>query len=54
MDIEKDCLLHFEKLREFKDACTESDPTQHFDLQQLSAIFTSNLLHSQSTLRRIS
>lgn len=38
-------LLHFEKLGEFKDACTASDPAQHLDLQQLAG-FTSNLLQS--------
>uniref|UniRef100_A0A673CGC6 HAT C-terminal dimerisation domain-containing protein n=1 Tax=Sphaeramia orbicularis TaxID=375764 RepID=A0A673CGC6_9TELE len=45
MDIETGRLLHFEKLREFKDACTASDPAQHFDLQQLAG-FTSDLLQS--------
>lgn len=30
--IETGRLLHFERLREFKDACTASDPAQHFDL----------------------
>ncbi|XP_029469398.1 general transcription factor II-I repeat domain-containing protein 2A-like [Rhinatrema bivittatum] len=44
-DIETGRLLHFEKLGEFKDACTASDPAQHLDLQQLAG-FTSNLLHS--------
>ncbi|XP_029452690.1 general transcription factor II-I repeat domain-containing protein 2A-like [Rhinatrema bivittatum] len=44
-DIETGRLLHFEKLGEFKDACTASDPTQHLDLQQLVG-FTSNLLQS--------
>ena len=38
-------LLHFEKLGEFKDACTASDPAQHLDLHQLAG-FTSNLLQS--------
>ncbi len=45
VDIETGRLLHFEKLREFKDACTASDPVQHVDLQQLAG-FTSNLLQS--------
>lgn len=45
VDIETGRLLHFEKLREFKDTCTASDPAQHFDLQQLAG-FTSNLLQS--------
>lgn len=44
-DIETGCLLHFEKLGEFKDACTASDPAQHLDFQQLAG-FTSNLLQS--------
>ncbi|XP_034044554.1 lymphocyte antigen 75-like [Thalassophryne amazonica] len=44
-DIETDHLLHFEKLREFKDACAASDPTQHLDIQQLAG-FTSDLLQS--------
>ena len=44
-DIKTGRLLHFEKLREFKDACTASDPAQHLDLQQL-ADFTYNLLQS--------
>ena len=45
VDIETGRLLHFEKLREFKDACTASDPVQHFDLQQLAG-FTFNVLQS--------
>ncbi len=45
VDIETVRLLHFEKPREIKDACTASDPVQHFDLQQLAG-FTSNLLQS--------
>jgi len=45
VDIETGRLLHFEKLREFKDACIASDPTQQFDPQQLAG-FTSNLLQS--------
>uniref|UniRef100_A0A672ZSE0 Uncharacterized protein n=1 Tax=Sphaeramia orbicularis TaxID=375764 RepID=A0A672ZSE0_9TELE len=48
VDIETGRLLHFEKLREFKDACTASDPAQHFDLQQLAG-FTSDLLQSFKT-----
>ncbi|KAM9440549.1 NACHT, LRR and PYD domains-containing protein 1b allele 2-like [Clarias gariepinus] len=44
-DIKTGRLVHFEKLGEFKDACTASDPAQHFDLQQLAG-FTSNLLQS--------
>ncbi|XP_028666004.1 general transcription factor II-I repeat domain-containing protein 2-like [Erpetoichthys calabaricus] len=44
-NIETGRLLHFEKLGEFKDACTASDPAQHLDLQQLAG-FTSNLLQS--------
>ncbi|QQP49983.1 General transcription factor II-I repeat domain-containing protein 2-like, partial [Caligus rogercresseyi] len=44
-DIETGRLLHFEKLREFKDACTASDPSQHVDTQQL-ANTTSDLLQS--------
>lgn len=44
-DIETGCLLYFEKLGEFKDVCTGSDPAQHLDLQQLAG-FTSNLLQS--------
>ncbi|XP_066135745.1 protein FAM200C-like [Saccopteryx bilineata] len=44
-DIETGRLLHFEKLREFKDACTASDPAQHLDLHQLAG-FTADLLQS--------
>ncbi|XP_029448261.1 protein FAM200A-like isoform X1 [Rhinatrema bivittatum] len=44
-DIETGRLLHFEKLGEFKDACTARDPAQHLDLQQLVSL-TSNLLQS--------
>uniref|UniRef100_A0A803K5K3 General transcription factor II-I repeat domain-containing protein 2A-like n=2 Tax=Xenopus tropicalis TaxID=8364 RepID=A0A803K5K3_XENTR len=44
-DIDTGHLLHFEKLGEFKDACTASDPAQHLDLQQLAG-FTSNLLEA--------
>uniref|UniRef100_A0A8C5I931 HAT C-terminal dimerisation domain-containing protein n=1 Tax=Gouania willdenowi TaxID=441366 RepID=A0A8C5I931_GOUWI len=43
MDLETGRLLHFEKLRQFKDACTASEPTQNFDLHQLAG-FTSSLL----------
>ncbi|XP_073537652.1 general transcription factor II-I repeat domain-containing protein 2A-like [Phyllobates terribilis] len=45
VDTETGRLLHFEKLGEFKDSCTSSDPAQHLDLQQLAG-FTSNLLQS--------
>ncbi|XP_072239816.1 general transcription factor II-I repeat domain-containing protein 2-like [Leuresthes tenuis] len=44
-DIDTCRLLHFEKLGEFKDACTASDPAQHLDLQQLAG-FTSKLRQS--------
>uniref|UniRef100_A0A3P9HEH3 DUF4371 domain-containing protein n=1 Tax=Oryzias latipes TaxID=8090 RepID=A0A3P9HEH3_ORYLA len=44
-DIETGRLLHFEKLEEFKDACTASDPFRYLDLQQLTG-FTTNLLQS--------
>ena len=44
-DIETGRLLHFEKLGEFIDTCTTSDPAQHLNLQQLAG-FTSNLLQS--------
>ena len=44
-DIETGRLLHFEKLGEFKDMCTSSDPAQHLNIQQLAG-FTSNLLQS--------
>lgn len=44
-DIETGRLLHFEKLAEFRDACTAKDPAPHLDLQQLEG-FTSNLLQS--------
>lgn len=43
--IETGRLVHFEKLREFKDACTAGDPAQHLDLQQLAG-FTANPLQS--------
>ncbi|XP_033834271.1 general transcription factor II-I repeat domain-containing protein 2-like [Periophthalmus magnuspinnatus] len=45
MDLETSRLLHFEKLRQFKDACTVSEPTQNFDLHPLAG-FTSSLLQS--------
>lgn len=44
-DIETGRLLHFEKLKVFKDKCTASDSAKHFDLHQL-AVFTSSLLTS--------
>ena len=44
-DIETGRLLHFERLRLFKDACTANDPAQHCDLHQLAG-FTSSLLQS--------
>lgn len=45
-DIESGHFLHFERLREFKDTCLESDPHfEHFDLQQVADV-TSNLLQS--------
>lgn len=44
-DPETGRLLHFEKLRQFKNACTASEPTQVFDLCQLAG-FTSSLPHS--------
>ncbi|KAM4585719.1 general transcription factor II-I repeat domain-containing protein 2A [Fundulus diaphanus] len=48
MDLETGRLLHFEKLRHFKDVCTASEPTQNFDLRQLAG-FTSSLLQSFKT-----
>ncbi|KAK0144896.1 General transcription factor II-I repeat domain-containing protein 2A [Merluccius polli] len=42
-DIETGRLLHFKKLREFRDACETGDPAQRFHLQQLAG-FTSELL----------
>uniref|UniRef100_A0A3Q3ALR4 SPIN-DOC-like zinc-finger domain-containing protein n=1 Tax=Kryptolebias marmoratus TaxID=37003 RepID=A0A3Q3ALR4_KRYMA len=45
MDLETGRLLHFEKVRQFKDACTASEPTKNFDLKQLAG-FTSSLLQS--------
>lgn len=44
-DLKTGRLLHFEKLREFTDACTASEPTPDFDLHQLAG-FTSSLLQS--------
>lgn len=45
VDIETCRLLHLKKKTEFKDACTSSDPTLHFDLKQLTGI-TANYLQS--------
>ena len=45
IDIQTGRLLHFVKLKEFKDVRTSSDSAQHFDLQQLAG-FTFNLLQS--------
>ena len=44
-DLDTGRLLHFERLKNFKDEFTASNPTQYFDLQQLVG-FTSNLLQS--------
>jgi len=44
-DVETGPLLHFQRLKEFKDTLTASNHTQHFDLQQLVG-FTSNLLQT--------
>ena len=44
-DLKTDRLLHFERLKKFKDVFTASNPTQYFDIQQLVG-FTSNLLQS--------
>ena len=44
-DIETGCLLHFERLQQFREACLAGDSTQHLDLQQLAG-FTSNFLQS--------
>lgn len=41
VNIETGHLVHFEKLREFQDACTACDPAQHLYLQQLAG-FTAN------------
>uniref|UniRef100_A0A3B3C526 Uncharacterized protein n=1 Tax=Oryzias melastigma TaxID=30732 RepID=A0A3B3C526_ORYME len=43
MDLKTCRLLHFEKLKQFKDAYTASEPTQKLDFHQLAA-FTSSLL----------
>uniref|UniRef100_A0A3B3DEU4 Uncharacterized protein n=1 Tax=Oryzias melastigma TaxID=30732 RepID=A0A3B3DEU4_ORYME len=43
MDLKTGRLLHFEKLKQFKDAYTASEPTQKLDFHQLAA-FTSSLL----------
>lgn len=51
VDIETGCLLHYEKLREFKDTCTASDPAQHFDLQMLVDFTTSFLQSFKACLR---
>uniref|UniRef100_A0A3B5B0A8 Uncharacterized protein n=1 Tax=Stegastes partitus TaxID=144197 RepID=A0A3B5B0A8_9TELE len=45
MDLETSRLLHFEKLKQFKDACTASEPTPNIDLHQLPG-FTSTRLQS--------
>ena len=45
LNLEANLLLHFERLKKFKDAFTASNPTQYFDLQQPVG-FTSNLLQS--------
>uniref|UniRef100_A0A3B5AF36 Uncharacterized protein n=1 Tax=Stegastes partitus TaxID=144197 RepID=A0A3B5AF36_9TELE len=45
MDLETGRSVHFEKLKQFKDACTASEPTQNFALHQLAG-FTSSLLQS--------
>ncbi|KAJ3588721.1 hypothetical protein NHX12_009575 [Muraenolepis orangiensis] len=44
-DLETGRLLHFEKLSQFKDACTASEPIQNLDLHQLAGC-TSSLLQS--------
>ena len=44
-DVEIGRRLHFERLKIFKNACTASNSTQHFGLQQQVG-FTSNLLQS--------
>ncbi|CAB4059888.1 unnamed protein product [Lepeophtheirus salmonis] len=38
VDLETGPLLHFESLRQFKDACTAFETTQNFDLLQLAGI----------------
>ena len=45
VDVEIGRRLHFERLKELKDACTARNFTQHFDIQQQVG-FTSNLLQS--------
>ena len=45
MDLETGRLLHFDKLRHYKDACPASEHTRNFDLHQLAG-FTSSLLQS--------
>lgn len=45
MDLETGHLQHFENLRQFKGACTASEPTQNFDLHYLAGV-TSSLLQS--------
>lgn len=45
MDLETGRLLHFEKLSQFKDACTASEPIQNLDVHQLAG-FTYSLLQS--------
>ncbi|RVE58859.1 hypothetical protein OJAV_G00198850 [Oryzias javanicus] len=45
MDLKTGRLLHFEKLKQFKDAYTASEPAQKLDLHQLAG-FTSSLLQS--------
>ncbi|XP_067931042.1 uncharacterized protein [Watersipora subatra] len=44
-DVDTGRLLHFERLGEFRDVCTASDPAQHLDFQHLAG-FISNLLQS--------
>lgn len=48
VDLETGRLVHFEKLRQFKDACRASEPAQNFHLQQ-PAGYTSSLLQSFKT-----
>lgn len=50
MDLERGCLLHFEKLKQFKDACTVSEPTENFDLHQLAGLNPVSYSHSKHTL----
>ncbi|VDN12492.1 unnamed protein product [Dibothriocephalus latus] len=42
MDLATRHLLHFEKRRQYKDACTVNKPTQNCDLRQVAG-FTSSL-----------